>query len=175
MSLILFAQQTAQLFRKSTLLNESPPDVKLPQIITPNTASKKNSQEPNFNDSIRESGVSTRTQTAPNKVPRKAEAFPRKMPNPASPLCPILYPSTAVAAEAGVPGMFNRIAVCTPPDIAPTYTPINERIAVSDEIPYVNPVKRAIAIVEVNPGSTPTSEPKNTASTSVRRLTGVTS
>ena len=31
----------------------------------------------------------------------------------------------AVAAEAGVPGMFSRMAAWQPPEMAPMYTPIS--------------------------------------------------
>ena len=53
----------------------------------------------------------------------------KKIPRPPSPRWPMGKPSTAVAAEAGVPGIFIRIADWQPPEIEPMYTATKDRIA----------------------------------------------
>ena len=65
------------------------------------------------------------------------------------------YPSIQVAAEAGVPGVFNNIAEIDPPYIAPIYIPTSIIKPVTGSIPKVNGNKIATPIVAVKPGKAP--------------------
>ena len=100
-------------------LSGSVPAVNWPQIITPKSASRKNSKAPNLSASTASGGVSSSTQSVPVSVPIHDDIVATKIPSPPSPRWPIGKPSTAVAADAGVPGMFIRIADWQPPEIAP--------------------------------------------------------
>ena len=92
-------------------------------------------------------------------VPNILAVVARKIPSPPSPRFAIGWPSSAVAADAGVPGILMRIALWQPPEIAPTYTPIRAISADCVGKLYVSPVSSAIAIVALRPGSIPISRP----------------
>ncbi len=92
----------------------------VPQIRIPNTERRKNSHDANFSARLVKRGVNVRTKITLIKVPRKLEPVARNIARPPFPCFAIGYPSKAVAAEAGVPGIFNRIADWHPPEIAPT-------------------------------------------------------
>ena len=100
------------------------------------------------------------------------EVVAKKTPRPPSPRCPMGNPSTAVAADAGVPGILINMADWHPPEIAPIYTATRDRIAISGASRYVSPVKSATAIVAVRPGNIPTTSPKNTDTAITNRLIG---
>lgn len=101
-------------------LSALPFEVRLPQIMMPNTASRKNSHEVNLRAKPVRTGVSVSTQTTLNSVPIIETVVARNIACPASPRLAIGKPSIAVAAEAGVPGMLSRIADWQPPEIDPT-------------------------------------------------------
>jgi len=70
------------------------------------------------------------------------------------------YPSMHVAAAAGVPGVEMRIALISPPCMAPTYTPSKTmRAAIGGSIWYVKGTRSAMVIVAVRPGSAPAMMP----------------
>ena len=71
-------------------------------------------------------------------------------------------PSIQVAADAGVPGVFNNIAEIDPPYIAPIYIPTSIIKPVTGSIPKVNGNNIATPIVAVNPGSAPIIIPPTT-------------
>ena len=107
--------------------------VRLPQMMTPNRLSRKNSQLPNCRDTLVRSGVRVRTQITLISVPMQEAVVARKIARPPLPLLASGNPSSAVAALAGVPGIFNSTAAWQPPEMAPTYTPIREMMALVDE------------------------------------------
>ena len=71
---------------------------------------RKNSQLVNIKEIDVKSGVRERTNTTLIMVPIHDEVVATKIAKPPFPLLANGNPSRAVAAEAGVPGMFNRIA-----------------------------------------------------------------
>ena len=77
----------------------------------------------------------------------------------ARPGCPILFaigqPSSVVAADAGVPGVFKRIAEMLPPQIAPQYTPSSMMIPCTPSKANVSGYKSAIPIFTESPGIAP--------------------
>ena len=95
-------------------------EVSVPQIATPKAASKKNSQAPKFRAACVSRGVSVSRKRTLMTVPSMEAVMAITIAEPALPCLAIGNPSTAVAAEAGVPGMFSRIAVCAPPEMDPT-------------------------------------------------------
>ena len=97
-----------------------PFEVSWPQIRMPKIAIRKNSQEANFSANFVRIGVKLSTKMTEISVPHILAVVARKMPSPPSPLLAIGCPSSAVAAEAGVPGMLMRMALWHPPEIAPT-------------------------------------------------------
>ena len=78
----------------------------------------------------------------------------------------------AVAAEAGVPGMFSRMADWQPPEMAPMYTPTRISTASGPSMLYVRPVSSATAMVAVRPGSMPNTRPRPTDRISAIRPIG---
>ena len=64
-------------------------------------------------------------------VPKKEKTIPTPKAFPANPFLANGCPSRQVAMDAGVPGMFSRIAEISPPEIPPIYN------AVRTEIPCV--------------------------------------
>ena len=67
-------------------------------------------------------------------VPKKENTMPTPSAFPASPFKAIGRPSRQVAMEAGVPGIFSRIAEIRPPEIPPIYN------AVRTEMPCVDAI-----------------------------------
>ena len=61
----------------------------------------------------------------------------------------------AVAAAAGVPGVFMSIAVMEPPYMPPQYIAMSRTIAVTGSIVKVSGSASATPIVAVRPGSAP--------------------
>ena len=97
-----------------------PCPVMAPQIRIPKMDKRKNSQLVNIKDIAVRSGVRERTKTTLIMVPIQEEVVATKIARPPFPLFANGNPSKAVAAEAGVPGIFRRIADWQPPDTAPT-------------------------------------------------------
>ena len=95
-------------------------DVMVPHIRIPKIERRKNSQDVNLSASFVRTGVRVITKMTLRNVPRKLEVVARKIASPPRPCFAIGCPSRAVAADAGVPGLFKRIADWQPPDIAPT-------------------------------------------------------
>ena len=89
----------------------------------PNIASAKNSAGPNFNAIFEMSGDKKVITRAPMIPPLKEENKAIVNARPGSPFCPIGYPSSTVAAAAGVPGVWMRIAAMEPPYIPPQNIP----------------------------------------------------
>ena len=71
-----------------------------------------------------------------------------------------VYPSRTVHAEAGVPGVFRRMAVIEPPKIPPLYAPTSSMMDVTKSRSKVIGNIRATAIVAVRPGMVPTIRPR---------------
>ena len=107
-------------------------------------------------------GVNSSTQTMLMSVPKNDEAFATKMAKPPLPCLASGCPSMAVAAEAGVPGMFSRMADWQPPEMAPMYTPTRISTASGPSMLYVRPVSSATPMVAVRPGSMPNTRPRPT-------------
>jgi hypothetical protein len=82
-------------------------------------------------------------------------------------------PSTVVAAFAGVPGMFNTMAVLLPPYIAPMYTHKSIGIAISGGKPKVSVVRIATPSVAVKPGRIPTKMPRSVDQDKWKSRTGL--
>ena len=83
--------------------------------MMPKMANQKNSHDWNWRAIFPRSGVKKAKQNSPKTVPRKDDVVARPMAGPASPRWAIGKPSRQVAALAGVPGMFSRIADRLPP------------------------------------------------------------
>ena len=73
----------------------------------------------NFRANFVRIGVNSATQIILMTVPKNEAPVATKIVRPALPFSARGYPSMAVAAEAGVPGMFRRMALWFPPEIAP--------------------------------------------------------
>ncbi len=101
-------------------LSGLPCAVIVPQIRIPKTDRRKNSHEANFRAHVVSTGVSVNTKMTLMKVPKKLAVVASMMARPPSPLRAMGKPSSAVAAEAGVPGIFSRMADWQPPEIDPT-------------------------------------------------------
>jgi hypothetical protein len=106
-------------------------------------------------------------------VPIMEHVSARKIAKPALPCFANGKPSNAVAADAGVPGMFRRIADWHPPEIDPTYTPSSAINADCVGKLYVSPVSNAIAMVALSPGRIPISNPESVARNNTTKLYGV--
>ena len=63
----------------------SVPAVSWPQIMTPNSASRKNSKAPNFRANRASGGVRSKTQSVPVSVPTQEDTVATKIPKPPSP------------------------------------------------------------------------------------------
>ena len=74
---------------------------------------------------------------------------------PPSPLNAIGCPSKVVGTDAGVPGIFRRIAVISPPEMDPMYIPNKRAIPFTIPMLYVTGRASAIPIEEVIPGAAP--------------------
>ena len=90
-------------------------EVKLPQITTPKTASQKNSKDLKLSAKSPMMGVKKASMKSPMTEPRKDPVVAIPMAFPACPFRASGCPSTAVAALAGVPGIFNNMALRLPP------------------------------------------------------------
>ena len=99
-------------------------------------------------------------------VPRKEKTIPIPRAFPACPFAAIGCPSRQVAMEAGVPGIFSKIAEIRPPEIPPIYNAIRTEIPCVAAILYVTGRNMAMAMVAVSPGiqpkMIPTKVPMNT-------------
>ena len=128
----------------------------LPDIVTPNKASQKNSKEPNDSATRASSGVNAARQMTPNSVLVNAPDVAIPMARPASPRSANACPSAQEAALAAVPGMFSRIAVRDPPYSVPTYEHTSTNIAVLAPSFIVSVVSKAMHSVADSPGKQPT-------------------
>jgi hypothetical protein len=81
-------------------------------------------------------------------------------------------PSKTVATDAGVPGIFKRIAEIKPPEMPPIYNPINREIPLIADIPKDNGRNRHTAITADKPGMEPKMMPMNTPAQINRRQVG---
>ena len=72
------------------------------------------------------------------------------------------YPSLAVAADEGVPGVHISVAVIDPPYMAEVYTDVNRTSPAAGVILKVIGMSRATAMVADKPGSAPTVIPPTT-------------
>ena len=82
-------------------------------------------------------------------------------------------PSSAVAAESGVPGVLIKIAGMAPPIVPPLATPTRKAIAGSGSSAKVKGMAMAIAITGPMPGIAATSCPKTTPKTTKHRFHNV--
>ncbi len=91
-----------------------------PDIVTPNSASQKNSYDPKDRATRASTGVRVARHSTPNNTPVKAPEVAMPIARPASPRSASAWPSAQDAALAAVPGMFSRIAEREPPYRVPT-------------------------------------------------------
>ncbi len=89
--------------------------VSVPAMITPNSASQKNSYAPNLSARLPKIGVNHARKNIPIKVPSTDPVVAMPIARPARPCFASWWPSRHAAAEAGVPGMLSRIAEREPP------------------------------------------------------------
>ena len=89
--------------------------VNVPQIMIPKIVNQKYSNEKKLRAAFPMIGVKTANIIIPNNEPRKEPVVAIPMASPALPCCASGYPSTVVAALAGVPGILIKIAVRLPP------------------------------------------------------------
>ena len=89
--------------------------VRLPQMMMPKMENQKNSKLLKFSAKVPISGVSVARNSIPMTEPRNDPVVAIPIALPASPCLASGKPSTAVAAFAGVPGMFSRMALRLPP------------------------------------------------------------
>ena len=87
-----------------------PCPVMAPQMRIPKMDKRKNSQLVNIREIAVRRGVRERTKTTLIIVPMQEEVVATKIARPPFPLLANGNPSRAVAAEAGVPGMFSNMA-----------------------------------------------------------------
>ena len=92
-------------------------------------------------------------------VPMKEKNVPMPRALPASPLSHIGCPSKHVATEAGVPGIFKRMAEIRPPEQLPIYSAISNAIQVTESRTNVRGRNRIMAITVVMPGKAPNMMP----------------
>ena len=132
------------------------PDETLVMILSPNTASAKYSGFENFSATDASIGEKMIKQIA-LKIPPNVE--PNVDKPSARPGCfnfvAIGYPSRVVATDAGVPGVFKRIAEMDPPYIAPQYIPRSIRIPPTPWKANVSGNKSAIPMFTESPGIAP--------------------
>ena len=131
----------------------------LPDMVTPNSASQKNSKAPKDSATSASTGVKVARQSTPNSVLTKAPEVAMPIARPACPFFASAYPSAQEAALAAVPGMLSRIAVREPPYSAPTYEQIRTRIASLGSSLIVSVVSNAMASVADRPGRMPMTMP----------------
>ena len=101
--------------------------------------------------------------------PQNADICAMPIARPAMPFFVREYPSKQSAAEAGVPGVFQRIALTEPPCTAEIKTAANMSSPCSAEREKESGTRIATAIVAVSPGRKPTIYPPTTETT-VRRI-----
>jgi len=87
-----------------------------------------------------------------------------------SPFMAMGCPSIKVAAAAGVPGIFKKIAEIDPPVIPAWYKPRSIPIVASVDILKVRGSRMIIPRLTVRPGNTPTISPKTTPAKEARRF-----
>ena len=106
--------------------------ISLPVSITTsdseNSASAQYSKGPNAIATFASIGAISIIRSNPKMVPRNEKKMPTPSAFGASPLSAIGRPSKQVATEAGVPGIFRRIAEISPPLVPPIYRPIRSAI-----------------------------------------------
>ena len=88
----------------------------------PMTPMAKYSHAPNTSAILASRGAMTTRQTPEKMPPMAEENTPMSSASPARPCFAMGEPSKVVAMEAGVPGIFSRIAEIKPPEMEPTYT-----------------------------------------------------
>ena len=132
---------------------------RLPDIVTPNKASQKNSYAPNDSATLASIGVKAARHSTPNSVPMNAPEVAMPIARPASPRSASAWPSAHDAAFAAVPGMFSRMAVRDPPYKVPTYEHTRIRMAVLAGSLIVSVVSSAMHSVADSPGRHPTMMP----------------
>ena len=89
--------------------------VSVPAMITPKSASQKNSYAPNLSARFPRIGVNSARKNIPISVPSTEPEVAMPIARPARPCFASACPSRQEAAEAGVPGMLSRIAEREPP------------------------------------------------------------
>ena len=96
-------------------LRGSPCPVSRPDITTPNMASQKNSYDWKPSAASASMGAKMAKASMPTSVPRNDPAVAMPIASPARPDRASGKPSSDVAALAGVPGMFSKMALRLPP------------------------------------------------------------
>jgi hypothetical protein len=94
-------------------------DVKVTILANPITARIKYSAGPNFNANAANTGAMSNNIIVENTPPVKLATTETFRATPAFPILVSGYPSKAVVAAAGVPGVESKIAEIDPPYIAP--------------------------------------------------------
>ena len=89
--------------------------VSVPAMITPKSASQKNSNAPNLSARLPRIGVNNARKNIPISVPSTDPDVAMPIARPARPCFASWWPSRHAAADAGVPGMLSRIADREPP------------------------------------------------------------
>jgi hypothetical protein len=89
--------------------------VSVPAMITPKSASQKNSYAPNLSARLPRIGVKRARKNIPISVPSTEPDVAMPIARPASPCFASAWPSRHDAADAGVPGILSRIAERDPP------------------------------------------------------------
>ena len=132
------------------------PDDTLVMILSPNIASAKYSGLENFKATDASNGEKMIKQIALNTPPNVEPKVdkPKALPGCFN-FVAMGYPSSVVATDAGVPGVFKRIAEIDPPYIAPQYIPSNIRIPPTPWNANVRGNNRAIPILTESPGMAP--------------------
>ena len=146
------------------IINPNPPEISpfvidfvlAPAIIVnPNIDSQKYSAGPNFNARVARVGANKYNEIELSIPPIKEAITAVPKAFPAFPCTVSSYPSIAVAAAAGVPGVRISIADIDPPKIAPQYTPANTINPVEAGIPNVIGIRSATPMAADNPGRAP--------------------
>jgi len=130
--------------------------------VKPNIANIVYSGGPNFKATLAKRGatvIKTRTLTIP---PKTDAVVARAMAFPVSPFWLMGYPSSTVAAAAGVPGIPKVIEVIAPPYTPPINSPSSEIMPVSAGKEKEKGIKITMAIKGPKPGIIPAIIPKKT-------------
>ena len=144
----------------------------LAMTVRPNRASVQYSGALNFSASLASCGASRIRMIALTVPPSQEETVEIPIARPPSPLSANLHPSSIVAADAGVPGVWINMAVIDPPYIAPKDMARSMAIPAPASIPYVNGRSRVTPITEVSPGMAPIMIPPAEPASIIRKTFG---